>query len=130
MYEAVTRGVRVRVEPEYDAVRSEPAANKYFWLYTIEIANVGAEHVQLVTRHWDIIDAAGTRETVNGPGVVGKTPSLAPGESFTYTSGCPLTTPSGFMRGHYRMVGDDGELFDVEIPAFSLDAPFEKRFVN
>jgi ApaG protein len=130
MYEAITRGVRVRVEPEYDSVRSQPAAGRYFWIYTVEITNVGREHVQLVTRHWDIVDATGARETVEGPGVVGKSPSLAPGESFTYTSGCPLTTASGIMRGHYRMVGDDGALFEVEIPAFSLDAPFEDRTVN
>lgn len=130
MYEATTHGVRVRVEPEYDDVRSAPASQKYFWLYTVEIANVGNQHVQLVARHWDIIDATGAKEAVDGPGVVGKTPSLAPGESFTYTSGCPLTTPSGFMRGFYKMVGDDGQLFEVEIPAFSLDAPFDQPTVN
>ncbi|MGF1651273.1 MAG: Co2+/Mg2+ efflux protein ApaG [Hyphomicrobiaceae bacterium] len=130
MYERTTEGVRVRVEPAYDAVRSDPSEHSYFWTYTIEIRNEGSATVQLLSRHWIITDAAGVTEVVRGPGVVGQTPVLDPGESFTYTSGCPLRTPSGIMVGSYRMVTEDGTAFDVEIPAFSLDQPGARVAVN
>jgi ApaG protein len=122
--EAVTRGVRVQVYSQYDAERSEPAKNQWFFLYTITIVNEGTETVQLLTRHWVITDGNGKVEEVRGPGVVGKQPILKTGESFEYTSGCPLTTPFGLMEGTYQMVGADGEKFDVKIAPFTLSEPY------
>src|SRR4029078_5379522 len=121
---AVTRGVRVHVESEYAAERSQPSQNQWFFLYTITIANEGREIVQLLTRHWIITDATGRIEEVRGPGVVGKQPILKPGESFTYTSGCPLNTPFGVMQGTYQMVTDAGEHFDATIAPFTLSEPY------
>ena len=126
MPEAVTRRVRVQVESEFAPGRSSPAQNKWFFLYTIRITNEGTETVKLLSRHWIITDAMGDVREVRGPGVVGKQPVLEPGESFEYTSGTPLATPSGIMRGAYHMVvSDTGEAFDVAIPAFSLDSPHQ-----
>jgi ApaG protein len=122
--EAVTRGIRVHVASEYCAERSQPSRNQWFYLYTITISNEGTETVTLVTRHWIITDANGQTEEVNGPGVVGQQPTLAPGEAFEYTSGCPLTTPFGVMRGTYQMVTQDGKTFDVEIAPFQLSEPY------
>ena len=122
--EAVTRGVRVRVESEYAADRSQPAKNQWFFLYTVTIANEGTDTVQLLTRHWVITDGTGHVEEVKGPGVVGKQPRLAPGESFEYTSGCPLSTPFGVMEGTYQMVAASGERFDVKIAPFTLSEPY------
>ena len=122
--EAVTRGVRVQVLSEYAADRSDPANNQWFFLYTIQITNEGAETVQLISRHWIITDAEGHIEEVRGPGVVGQQPVLAPGESFTYTSGCPLTTPFGKMEGTYQMVTANGAAFDVKIAPFTLSEPY------
>jgi ApaG protein len=130
MYEAVTRGVRVRVTPKYLEDESAPAEERFFWAYTIDIINEGSETVQLRSRHWRITDAAGHTEEVRGPGVVGKTPVLAPGASFRYTSGCPLGTPSGIMVGSYQMTTEAGELFNVAVPAFSLDSPHARRSLN
>lgn len=130
MYSAVTHDIRVSVTPEYSEERSEPGQNRYFWLYTIEILNLGRATVQLTHRHWRITDARGKLEEVRGPGVVGEQPMLEPGQSFRYTSGCPLTTPSGIMVGAYRMVDGGGRAFDVAIPAFSLDSPHAKRVLN
>ncbi len=129
-YETVTNAIRIRVTPEYRDDQSSPEEGYYFWSYTIEIANEGAVDVQLKSRLWRITDSAGRTEEVRGPGVVGQTPVIGPGQSFTYTSGCPLSTPSGIMVGSYQMSGDAGRLFDVEIPAFSLDSPFTVRSVN
>lgn len=129
-YEAETRGIIVRVRPQYLPEQSEPAARRWVWAYAIEIVNASAETVQLISRHWTITDALGHVEEVRGPGVVGEQPTLRPGEAFSYASGCPLPTPSGSMVGTYRMVGDDGERFDIAIPAFSLDLPGERRVVN
>jgi ApaG protein len=122
--DAVTRGVRVHVESEYAAERSQPSQNQWFFLYTITIANEGRETVQLLTRHWIVTDATGRIEEYSGPGVVGKQPILKPGESFTYTSGCPLTTPFGVMQGTYQMVTDAGEHFDATIAPFTLSEPY------
>jgi ApaG protein len=102
----------------------------FFWVYTVEIANRGAHTVQLTARHWKITDANGRLEEVRGPGVVGEQPVLKPGERFRYTSGCPLATPSGIMTGTYRMVSDEGDSFDAEIPTFSLDSPYVARVLN
>ena len=130
MYEAVTHGVRVRVTPQYREEESSPDESRYVWAYTIDIVNEGNEAVQLHTRHWRITDATGHTEEVRGPGVVGQTPVLEPGASFRYTSGCPLTTPSGIMVGSYQMTTEAGQRIDVAVPAFSLDSPHTKRSVN
>ena len=130
MYEAVTHGIRIKVEPQYVEEQSSPDDSYFFWAYTIEIANQSDAIVQLKTRHWRITDARGKTEEVRGPGVVGKTPVLDPGESFTYTSGCPLGTASGIMVGSYQMQLQDGSLIDVAVPAFSLDSPFAIRSMN
>lgn len=122
--EAVTRQIRVSVSSEYAPARSNPAENQWFFLYTITITNEGTDTVQLLARHWMITDGTGKIEEVRGPGVVGETPTLAPGESFTYTSGCPLTTPFGMMQGTYQMVTKDGEEFDVTIAPFTLSEPY------
>lgn len=121
--EAVTKGIRVRVTTQYDPSRSMPQINRWFFLYTVQIANEGAETAQLISRHWIITDATGHVEEVRGPGVVGEQPVLAPGQSFEYTSGCPLTTPFGSMRGTYQMETSSGERFDAEIAEFTLSEP-------
>ncbi|MFM9941835.1 MAG: Co2+/Mg2+ efflux protein ApaG [Hyphomicrobiaceae bacterium] len=130
MYEAITEGIRVRVTPQYVDDQSSPDENYYFWSYTVEITNDGPVTVQLMTRAWYITDGRGKEEVVKGPGVVGQTPVIPPGQSFTYTSGCPLSTTSGIMVGSYQMKRQDGRMVDVKIPAFSLDSPFEGRRVN
>ena len=130
MYQSVTRNIEVTVTPEYLSDRSSPESGEYFWAYTIEITNRGTETVQLRTRHWRITDGMGRRQEVRGAGVVGKQPILKPGESFEYTSGVPLPTPSGFMTGSYGMVSAGGEPFDIAIPNFSLDSPEGKRTLN
>ena len=127
---ATTRDITVRVEPKFLDEQSDPATDQYFWLYSITIENGGAETVQLLNRHWIITNALGHVEEVQGPGVVGEQPVLGPGERFEYTSGCPLKTPSGIMAGTYEMAGTDGPLFEIEIPAFSLDSPFQPRQMN
>jgi ApaG protein len=127
MYEAVTRGIRVRVTPQFLEDQSSPEDTQFFWRYTIDIVNESGDTVRLRSRYWRITDARGMTEEVRGPGVIGKTPVLAPGTSFRYTSGCPLTTPSGIMVGSYQMTNEAGELFDVAIPTFSLDSPHARR---
>ena len=109
MYEAVTRDIRVRVTPQYLEEESAPDERRYLWSYTIEISNEGSEVVQLRSRHWRITDGHGRTEEVRGPGVVGQTPTIQPGTSFRYTSGCPLPTPSGIMVGSYQMTTDGGQ---------------------
>jgi ApaG protein len=122
--DAVTRGVRVTVRCQYDPQRSRPSHKEWFFLYTIRISNDSEETVQLVSRHWIITDATGEIQEVRGPGVVGEQPILAPGESFEYTSGCPLHTPFGTMKGTYEMVTPDGERFDAEVAEFELSEPY------
>jgi len=122
--EAVTRGIRVSVEAVYSPPHSRPSQRQWFFVYTIRITNEGDEPVQLVSRHWIITDAVGAVEHVRGLGVVGEQPVLEPGEAFEYSSGCPLTTPSGEMCGTYQMVTGEGEAFDVEIARFQLEAPY------
>ncbi len=121
--EAVTKGIRIRVRTQYDPSRSMPQLNQWFFLYTVQISNQGSETVQLLTRHWIITDATGHVEEVKGPGVVGEQPVLGPGQSFEYTSGCPLPTPFGSMRGTYQMVTTGGDRFDVQIAEFTLSEP-------
>ncbi|HXF87426.1 MAG TPA: Co2+/Mg2+ efflux protein ApaG [Xanthobacteraceae bacterium] len=130
MYRAVTHAIEVTVTPRFLPERSSPDNGYYFWAYTIAITNRGDETVQLKTRHWKITDALGRLQEVRGAGVVGEQPVLAPGETFEYTSGVPLPTPSGFMRGTYGMVTMSGKSFDIEIPAFSLDYEGAKHTIN
>jgi ApaG protein len=130
MYRAVTRNIEVKVTPRFLAERSSPDNGYFFWAYTIEITNFGQETVQLKTRHWRITDALGRLQEVKGAGVVGEEPVLKAGQSFEYTSGVPLPTPSGFMTGTYGMVTETGEGFDIEIPAFSLDCSYAERTIN
>jgi ApaG protein len=130
VYEARTRDVLVRVAPAYMAEQSQPEEGQWLWTYVVEIENHGTETVTLMSRHWIITDARNRVEEVKGPGVVGEQPVLGPREAFRYNSGCPLTTPSGSMRGTYQMVTAAGEAFDVEIPAFSLHLPGALRRVN
>jgi ApaG protein len=128
MYRSTTRAIQVTAEPTY--VEAESGDGRWFWSYSIEIVNLGKEVVQLRSRHWRITDGNGHTEEVKGAGVVGKQPVIKPGEKFSYTSGCPLPTPSGIMVGTYQMQNDGGETFQVAIPAFSLDLPDVKRTVN
>ena len=122
--EALTRGVRVRVEAEYAADQSQPGKSEWFFRYTVKITNEGPDTLQLLTRHWIITDGTGHIEEVRGPGVVGKQPTLRPGESFEYTSGCPLATPFGVMEGTYQMMSESGERFDARIAPFTLSEPY------
>ncbi len=130
IYEATTRDIRVHVVPNFLEKDSSPAEGHYFWAYTVEIINRGKKAVQLLSRHWKITDAEGRTQEVRGAGVVGEQPTLSPGESYRYTSGCPLRTPSGIMLGWYHMKAEDGESFDIVIPPFSLDSPYALRSVN
>src|SRR5262245_37684351 len=122
--EAQTSGIRVLVRSQYVSERSRPEIGEFFFAYTILIENRSRERVQLVSRHWVITDAEGRQEEVRGPGVVGEQPVLDPGESFQYTSACPLRTPFGTMRGTYQMVRPDGTRFDAQIATFRLAQPY------
>lgn len=130
IYSATTRAIVVTVTPQYLPDQSEPAKSQYMWAYQVRIENKGDVAVQLRSRYWKITDGLGRQQEVRGPGVVGKTPVLRPGEMFEYTSGTPLSTPSGFMGGTYQMVNESGEAFDIEIPTFSLDTPSSQRRLN
>jgi ApaG protein len=130
MYSTVTRDIQITVLPEFVPERSDADESTYFWAYTVEIANQGNLTVQLTARHWKMTDANGRLEEVQGPGVVGEQPILKPGETFRYTSGTNMTTPSGIMTGTYRMVNEMGDVFDAEIPVFSLDSPYARRVLN
>ena len=129
-YTAITRGIAVSVEVTYLEANSSPGNSQYFWAYRVTIENQGRETVQLRSRHWMITNSHGELTEVKGPGVVGKEPFLEPGESFSYTSGAPLNTPSGMMGGSYQMESDRGERFDIEIPTFSLDSPNQDVLLN
>ncbi len=122
--EATTRGVHVQVESVFDPERSSPEQSRWFFLYTVTISNQGVETVRLISRHWIITDGEGHVEEIKGPGVVGEQPILEPGQSFQYTSGCPLPTAFGFMRGTYQMVAQGGESFDAQIADFELSEPY------
>jgi ApaG protein len=122
--EATTHGIRVQVVARYSPERSQPTGNKWFFLYTVTISNESADTVQLLTRHWIITSGTGDVEEVRGPGVIGKQPTLAPGESFEYTSGCPLETSFGVMEGSYQMITADGNRFDAKIAPFALSEPY------
>jgi len=118
-----TDGVTVRVAVSYLPEQSEPRRGRWFWAYHIRIENGSDRTIQLLTRHWVITDGRGARHSVEGEGVVGEQPMIAPGASFDYVSGCPLQTSSGAMQGSYRLVAEDGRHFDAAIPKFALHAP-------
>ncbi|PWT83040.1 MAG: Co2+/Mg2+ efflux protein ApaG [Blastocatellia bacterium] len=120
----MTNNVRVEVESQYAPEHSQPFQSHWFFYYTIRITNEGDETVQLLSRHWIATDGIGKTEEVRGPGVVGEQPVLSPGESFQYTSGWPLKTPTGILRGTYQMVTEGGTHFDVEIAPFALREPY------
>ncbi len=121
-YETVTDKIRVQVQPTYLEEQSLPEERQFIWAYRVRIINESDESVQLLNRHWEIVDANGQKMVVDGEGVVGVQPTLAPTESFEYTSGTPLQTPSGIMSGFYRM-NINGNLLDVAIPPFALQSP-------
>ena len=130
-YSQTTRDIRVRVRSFYLEDQSNPADGNYVWAYRIRIDNLGAVAVRLLRRSWHITDGRGRTQDVEGAGVIGQTPQLAPGETVEYMSGTPLDTPSGFMTGRYQMIDiDTGEAFDVAIPTFSLDSPHQPGGVH
>ena len=124
MSEAVTNDIRVEVLSRYSPENSRPLQDTWVFEYTVRITNQGQETVQLLSRHWIITDAFDHVEEVKGPGVVGEQPVLAPGESFKYSSWCPLKTPTGMMHGTYQMICPGGNQFDIEIAPFALRAPY------
>lgn len=130
MYDATTHSIRVMVEPSYLEDQSAPEDDYYVWSYTVVIENQGGDTVQLRHRHWRIVDAHGRTQEVHGDGVVGEQPVLGPGDRFEYTSGAPLSTPSGIMGGVYQVTNENGALLDVTIPPFSLDSPYANRTMN
>jgi len=123
MFEAKTKSIRVQVQPAYVQDESDPRQNYYFFSYKVRISNEGEQAMQLISRHWVIKDAFGKVDEVKGAGVIGVQPTLKPGETFEYSSFCPLSTPTGSMHGTYTMVGPRGESLEVEIPLFVLAEP-------
>lgn len=129
-YISSTGPIKVTVFPIYLDTQSSPNENHFLWAYHICIENTGNEPIQLRMRHWEITDAYGRKQIVNGVGVVGEEPTINPGETYEYTSGTPLTTPSGLMTGHYEMERPNGDRFTVNIPSFSLDSPYQPITLN
>ncbi|WP_367716194.1 Co2+/Mg2+ efflux protein ApaG [Nitratireductor sp. GISD-1A_MAKvit] len=130
MYRANTQSIEVCAEPRFLPAQSDPERGHFVWAYRITISNHSPETVQLVARYWHITDETGKVQEVHGEGVVGEQPVLEPGDSYTYTSGCPLSVPSGIMVGRYTMRGPHGAFFEVDIPAFSLDLPGATERIN
>ena len=130
MYNKTTKSIHISVSPYYLEDQSEPEEQHFVWAYQVTINNLGKESVQLKNRFWKITDSNGAKQEVRGEGVVGEQPVLNPGEKFEYTSGTPLSTPSGFMEGHYEMKNIKGIKFEVDIPTFSLDSPFTSKELN
>lgn len=130
MYRAETHGVRVTAEPRFMESESSPRQDRYFWAYAIEIVNLSEQTLTLKTRHWTITDGRGQVHEVRGEGVVGQQPVLRPGESFNYTSGCPLATPHGSMQGAYTMRDERGASLEVAVPLFPLDSPHVKKVLH
>lgn len=118
--EAITNGIHIKVHSQYSEEHSKPEENHWFFLYTITISNKSQQTVQLLRRHWTITDGNGKAQIIEGPGVVGEQPTLAPGQSFQYTSACPLLTEVGSMYGYYTLTTSDGEEFKADIAPFSL----------
>jgi ApaG protein len=130
IYEQTTRGIRVRVLPAFLPDQSSPEDGRFLWSYTVTIENCGGETVQLISRYWQITDEIGRQQEVRGAGVVGAQPILEPGQSFEYTSGCPLPTASGAMNGRYMMRSVGGDAFEVDILIFLLESPHERRQIH
>lgn len=129
-YEQTTNDISVRVTPEFMDADSDPSNRRFLWAYTVEIANGGSNAVQIMRRYWKIVDAAGQTQEVSGEGVIGKQPVIEPGDTFCYTSGTPLPTPSGIMGGNYEIRDDNGVVYKIVIPLFSLDSPHDRAKVN
>lgn len=125
MYSKTTNNIRITVKPTYLDDQSAPTDNSFVWAYHVRIENCGEDTVQLRNRYWKITDSYGRTQEVRGPGVVGEEPVLNPGDAFEYTSGTPLHAPSGIMVGTYEMESQNGDRFEVDIPAFSLDSPYQ-----
>ena len=130
MYSKTTNNINVSVKSYYLEDQSEPDEQLYVWAYQVTINNRGQQTVQLKKRYWKITDSNGVNKEVRGAGVIGEQPILRPGEKFEYTSGTPLSTPSGFMEGYYEMEKKDGNRFDASIPLFSLDSPYISDQIN
>ncbi len=130
MYTKTTKKISITVNPYFLEDQSEPDDQHYVWAYQVTIDNQSKERVQLINRYWKIIDSNGTKQEVSGQGGVGEQPVLNPGEKFEYTSGTPLSTPSGFMEGYYEMETIEGVKFEAYIPQFSLDSPFTSKELN
>lgn len=130
MFTSTTHNIKVTVFPAYLEDQSLPDEDHYVWAYTVHLENHGQDTVQLIGRYWHITDSHGMIQEVRGSGVVGEQPSLSPGETYHYTSGAALHTPSGLMTGHYEMKHEDGSAFTIEIPTFSLDSPEQKQRPN
>jgi ApaG protein len=130
MYSAVTDSIRVTVTPLFLDHESAPDEHSFVWAYTVDITNLGDVTVQLMSRHWVIIDGNGRKQEVQGPGVIGQQPHIYPSQSFTYTSACPLSTPSGMMSGSYEMVKEGVDIFKVLIPPFSLDSSYQVKVAH
>ena len=130
MYSKTTNNINISVKSYYLEDQSEPDEQHYVWAYQITINNFGKQTVQLKKRYWEITESNGIKKEVSGAGVVGEQPILHPGEKFEYTSGAPLSTPSGFMEGYYEMETKDGNKFDASIPLFSLDSPHSSNQIN
>ncbi len=130
IYAAETQGVRVTAQPRFLEADSEPGQDRYVWAYAIEIVNLSGQTLRLLTRRWTIIDGHGRIHEVRGEGVVGQQPVLRPGESFSYTSGCPLATPHGSMQGAYAMQDERGEALEIAVPLFPLDSPYVKKVLH
>ncbi|PJB70509.1 MAG: Co2+/Mg2+ efflux protein ApaG [Alphaproteobacteria bacterium CG_4_9_14_3_um_filter_47_13] len=130
MYSKTTNGITVTVEPTYLADQSEPADSHYIWAYHITIENSSSNAIYLRSRYWKITDSNGITQEIKGDGVIGEQPMLKPGERFEYTSGAPLPTPGGIMVGAYHMQNSNGEAFTVDIPAFSLDSPYQSSVLH
>lgn len=129
-YTKTTHSIKVTVRPMFLEEESTPQQDHYVWAYQIQIQNFRADPVQLLSRSWKILDSQGRAQEIRGEGVVGSQPVLKPGETFEYTSGIPLKTPSGMMIGAYEMESESGDIFQVEIPAFSLDSPHERSIIH
>ena len=130
MFSKTTNNINVSVQSYYLEEQSEPDEQHYVWAYQVTINNIGKQTVQLKKRYWKITDSNGVNKEVRGAGVIGEQPILRPGEKFEYTSGTPLSTPSGFMEGYYEMETKDGNRFDASIPLFSLDSPYISNQIN
>ena len=130
MYSKTTKNISITVNPYFLEEQSEPDDQHYVWAYQVTIDNQSKEKIQLINRYWKIIDSNGTKQEVSGQGLVGEQPVLNPGEKFEYTSGTPLSTPSGFMEGYYEMETIEGVKFEAYIPQFSLDSPFTSKKLN